>query len=134
MQELIEVFESRDMSITDFYMHFLKERSNYLKKEKEYLNPIIKTNEFKINQSEYSVEHNGIKTILPKKEFLLFKYFMNNKNKIIDKSKILSDVWEEDVVVGHRTVDVHICKIRQKINNAPIVSRKKIGYIWEEKI
>lgn len=133
MQELIDVFESREMSITDFYMHFLKERNNYLQKEKEYLTPTNKTEVFKINQSDYSVEHNGIKTVLPKKEFLLFKYFINNKNKILDKKKILAEVWEEDVVVGDRTVDVHICKIKQKFNNAPIVSRKRVGYIWEEK-
>jgi len=133
MQELINIFESREMSVTEFYMHFLKERNNYLQKEKDYFNPIEKTNKFKVYPNEHSVEYNGNKIILPKKEFLLFKYLMDNKNKILDKKKILAEVWEEDVVVGDRTVDVHICKIKQKFNNAPIVSRKRVGYIWEEK-
>jgi DNA-binding response OmpR family regulator len=136
IQELIEVFESREMSITDFYLHFLKERDSYLKKEKDYIDKLTNKNEstsgYKIHESEYSVEYDGDKTILPRKEFLLIKYLIENKNKLVKRSKILSDIWGDDIIVEPRTVDVHICKIKQKFNHIPIISRKGIGYIWSE--
>lgn len=136
LQELIDVFENREMSITDFYMHFLKERHNYLEKEKKYIddlvNPKSDENTFNVYPEEFSIENAGKKITLPRKEFLLVKYFIENKNKVLRRSKILSEIWGDDIIVGERTVDVHIRKIKQKFSNAPIVTQKCVGYMWKE--
>lgn len=136
IEELIEVFEDRDMSITEFYLHFLKNRSKYLSKERRYVewmtNPNEREPKYKLDENEYTVEYLGEKKVLPRKEFNLLKLFLENKNKVISRDDILACVWEPEVIVIDRTIDVHLCKIKQKFPNIPIVNRKRVGYIWEE--
>jgi hypothetical protein len=84
-----------------------------------------------IFQDEHAVQHrDGKKITLPKKEFLIIKYFMDNKHRIVSRDELLRKVWEDGVVVGDRTVDVHIRKIRSKFPDMPIVTRKCCGYMW----
>jgi hypothetical protein len=69
---------------------------------------------------------------MPKKQLLVLRYLLNNPHKCISRKEFLRNCWEEDVLVGDRTVDVHICKIRKilkgKIN---IYSHKCFGYRWK---
>jgi two-component system alkaline phosphatase synthesis response regulator PhoP len=69
---------------------------------------------------------------LPKKEFLIVHYLMENKNKVINRERILNKVWEQDVVVIDRTIDVHIRRIRNKFPTIPITTIKGVGYTWKE--
>jgi DNA-binding response OmpR family regulator len=79
------------------------------------------------------VEYRSEKIKLPNKEFLLLKFLIQNKNRILTRQEILDSVWGTDVIVEHRTVDVHLSKIKKKIPTNSIISKKYIGYAWEEK-
>lgn len=85
-----------------------------------------------IKFDEWVVIKDGQKTHLPKKEFLMLVYFINNKNRIIGRQELLNRVWEYGVVVGDRTIDVHIRKIRRKFPTLPIVTKKCNGYMWRD--
>lgn len=74
----------------------------------------------------------GVSITLPRKEFDLMYYLIKNKNRVVSRSEILSNIWERGVMVGHRTIDVHVAKINRKIANKYIQSRKCFGYIWRE--
>ena len=96
-------------------------------------NSVIESMGFKINGSNYIVEHNGVKTKLPKKQFLLLRMLMFNKNKIMRRHQILNEVWGSDIIVGDRTIDVHIRKIRETLPGNYLITKKTIGYGWFEK-
>lgn len=70
---------------------------------------------------------------LPKKEFLLIHYLMENKNKVLNRDKILNKIWEDDVIVINRTIDVHIRRIRNRFPTIPIKTIKGVGYTWSDK-
>lgn len=70
---------------------------------------------------------------LPKKEFMILYYLMFNKNKVINRDKLINDLWGSDVIVINRTIDVHIRKIRKKLIENNIKTFKGVGYGWIEK-
>jgi two-component system alkaline phosphatase synthesis response regulator PhoP len=88
--------------------------------------------DFSINQESYVVVHKGVEIILPKKEFELLNLLYSKKGKVFTRDEILSKVWGNDVVVGDRTIDVHIRKLREKLGNERIKTLKGIGYKLEE--
>lgn len=135
IQQLNEVFEQRDMTIMGFYMHFLLERNNYLKKELDCIeNRELKTFcNYKIYADEHAIEYNGKKITIPNKEFLIAKYLSENKNRIVHREELLLKVWGNEVIVLDRTIDVHMAKIRKRFTGIPIVTKKTVGYMWEEK-
>ena len=73
---------------------------------------------------------NGEKVRVPQKVFNLLYYFIENKNKAISRHNLLRDIWGTDVVVSHRTIDVHVCKIRNL--GLPFIKTLKAAYVWEE--
>lgn len=81
-----------------------------------------------IDKTSYSVMINGKKIILPKKEFDLLFLLASKPDTIFNREKILSNVWGDDVIVGDRTIDVHIRKIREKIGENLINTIKGVGY------
>ena len=85
----------------------------------------------KIDRNRYTVEKDGIEIILPKKEFNLLLTLAKNPDKVFSRDEIYSKVWGNEVVVGDRTIDVHIRKLRQKIGNTYITTLKGIGYKFE---
>lgn len=100
--------------------------------------------EFKINHyDEQPVEFSGMilipktheviyddkRYILPKKQFKILQYLMMNHGKCISRDAIFAHCWEKDVIVGERTIDVHICKIKKIFNkNISIYTQKGVGY------
>lgn len=82
----------------------------------------------KIDRDEYVVYKEGIKIILPKKEFELFSLLTSKPGKVFKRETILDTVWGNDVVVGGRTIDVHIRKLREKIGNDYFKTVKGVGY------
>lgn len=81
-----------------------------------------------INTDEYSVVKNGIEMNLPKKEFELFSLLASKPGKVFKREVILDNVWGNDVVVGGRTIDVHIRKLREKIGEDYFQTVKGVGY------
>ncbi|GAB4375951.1 MAG: response regulator transcription factor [Salibacteraceae bacterium] len=94
----------------------------------------IKTevNSLKIDRDRYVVIKDGKELNLPKKEFELLALLISVPGKVFTRENILSTVWGEDVVVGDRTIDVHIRKLREKIGSNHIRTIKGVGYKFEE--
>jgi two-component system, OmpR family, alkaline phosphatase synthesis response regulator PhoP len=85
-----------------------------------------------IDRERYLVIKNGEKIVLPKKEFELLFLLTSKPNKVFTREEIFSRVWGNDVVVGDRTIDVHIRKLREKLGSDRIQTVKGIGYKFEE--
>ena len=89
---------------------------------------IIDTCTVKINRENYTVEKNGDTFHLPRKEFELLALLISQPNFVFKRIVILEKVWGTDIVVGDRTIDVHIRKLREKIGAQYITTIKGIGY------
>jgi two-component system alkaline phosphatase synthesis response regulator PhoP len=85
----------------------------------------------KINKESYTVSVAGEELSLPKKEFELLSLLASKPGKVFSREDILHKIWGEDVVVGDRTIDVHIRKLRQKLGEEKIKTLKGIGYKFE---
>ncbi len=81
-----------------------------------------------INRDRYLVEKDGKEIHLPRKEFELLALLASKPNHVFERDFILDTVWGTDIVVGDRTIDVHIRKLREKIGNDSIKTVKGIGY------
>ena len=89
---------------------------------------IIQINDLIIDRSKYSVNLKGIELNLPRKEFELLYLLVSSPNTVFTREKILDVVWGSDVIVGDRTIDVHIRKIREKIGASSFKTIKGVGY------
>ena len=81
-----------------------------------------------INRDEYVVFKDDKKIILPRKEFELFSLLTSKPGKVFKRETILDTVWGNEVVVGGRTIDVHIRKLREKIGDNYFKTVKGVGY------
>ena len=92
--------------------------------------------ELEINTSTYIAQLNGEELHLPRKEFELLAFFMSQPNIIFRRGDLLSGIWEEDVFVVDRTIDVHINRIRSKLGSYKnwIETVKGIGYRFRPKL
>ena len=84
--------------------------------------------EIKINRKTYSVYKDGKSIILPRKEFELFYLLASEPGKVFTRDEIMSKVWGLDVIVGDRTIDVHIRKLREKVGSLYFKTVKGVGY------
>ena len=89
---------------------------------------ILYFNNLIINRIEYTITINGDEILLPKKEFELLSLLASLPNKVFKREEILEKVWGNDVVVGGRTIDVHIRKLREKIGDEYFKTVKGVGY------
>ncbi|GGE36939.1 response regulator transcription factor [Psychroflexus planctonicus] len=81
-----------------------------------------------IDKHEYKIIINEEELSLPRKEFELLALLTSDPNKVFKRDEILQHVWGEDVVVGGRTIDVHIRKLREKLGNHFFKTVKGVGY------
>lgn len=89
---------------------------------------IIKHKHLEINKELYLVTIGNTKTELPKKEFELLYLLLSKPGKVFKREDILDIVWGNDVLIGDRTIDVHIRKLREKIGDEIIKTVKGVGY------
>ncbi|MCK5823106.1 MAG: response regulator transcription factor [Bacteroidales bacterium] len=89
---------------------------------------IIKNGNILIDKNNYKVTVNNEIVNLTKKEFYLLLLLISKPEKVFTRDEIFSSVWGENVVVGDRTIDVHIKKLREKIGDEHIVTIKGFGY------
>jgi len=89
---------------------------------------IIKQSDLTIDKEKYQVKKGEKELILPKKEFELLLLLISKPDKVFTRDEIFSRVWGEDIVVGDRTIDVHIRKLREKIGGEHIKTIKGVGY------
>jgi two-component system alkaline phosphatase synthesis response regulator PhoP len=81
-----------------------------------------------INREEYKIINNGKEVILPRKEFELFYLLATKPGKVFTREEILDKVWGNEVIVGGRTIDVHIRKLREKMGDDFFKTIKGVGY------
>ncbi|MCK9399408.1 MAG: response regulator transcription factor [Bacteroidales bacterium] len=89
-------------------------------------------NEFIIDRERYVVIKDGQEYNLPRKEFELLRLLASKPNRVFTREEILSTIWGSDVIVGDRTIDVHIRKIREKLETPNIKTIKGVGYKFED--
>jgi len=97
-------------------------------KENESSSNIVKIGNLIINRDEYKIINNEEEIILPRKEFELLSLLASKPGKVFKREEILDNVWGNDVVVGGRTIDVHIRKLREKIGDESFKTVKGVGY------
>ena len=81
-----------------------------------------------IDRDEYKIIRQEEEIFLPRKEFGLIYLLASKINKVIKREEILENIWGSGVVVGDRTIDVHVRKLREKIGNNYLKTVKGIGY------
>ncbi|MBT8264566.1 MAG: response regulator transcription factor [Eudoraea sp.] len=99
-----------------------------LKEQDEQPDDIKKVGNIIINREEYKVVNDGKEIILPRKEFELLSLLTSKPDKVFKREVILDKVWGQEVVVGGRTIDVHIRKLREKIGDHHFKTVKGVGY------
>ena len=91
-------------------------------------NTIIEKSDLTIDKDKYIVTKEGEELILPKKEFELLLLLISKPDKVFTRDEIFYSVWGDNVVVGDRTIDVHVRKLREKIGDHHIQTVKGVGY------
>lgn len=100
-------------------------------KEEETSSENLNVGGIEINREEYKINKEGEEIILPRKEFELFYLLASKPGKVFKREEILDKVWGNEVVVGGRTIDVHIRKLREKIGEDLFKTIKGVGYKFE---
>lgn len=97
------------------------------KEEENGLGSIVKVGEIIINRDEYKIIRK-VRNYLPRKEFELLSLLASRPGKVFKREEILDKVWGNEVIVGGRTIDVHIRKLREKIGDDHFKTVKGVGY------
>jgi hypothetical protein len=92
--------------------------------------PDLESNGIVLSPEKHLIYIEGNKKLVPKRVFDLLYYLIENKNKVSTREIILRDVWGTEVCVNHRTIDVHIRKIRAL--GVPFIKTLKQAYMWCE--
>jgi len=92
------------------------------------INETVKIGNLVINRDEYKIILKGEEIILPRKEFELLSLLTSKPGKVFKRDEILDKVWGNEVIVGGRTIDVHIRKLREKIGDKSFKTVKGVGY------
>ena len=102
-----------------------------INKKNEEIN-VIDLGEIKIDRNSYLVYIKNQEIALPRKEFELFYLLASKPGKVFTRDEIMGKVWGSEVVVGDRTIDVHIRKLREKIGDLYFKTVKGIGYKFNQ--
>jgi two-component system alkaline phosphatase synthesis response regulator PhoP len=92
---------------------------------------IFEAGDLKINKENYMVYRQDQEIQLARKEFELLSLLASRPHKVFTREDIMSQVWDDDVIVGERTIDVHIRKIREKTGTDHIKTIKGVGYKFD---
>ena len=92
---------------------------------------VLRVGTIEINREEYKIVMEDREIVLPRKEFELFYLLASKPGKVFKREEILDKVWGNEVVVGGRTIDVHIRKLREKIGDEIFKTIKGVGYKLE---
>lgn len=84
-----------------------------------------------VDREKYIIIKNGEEITFPRKEFELLSLLTSKPNKVFTREEIFEQVWGDDVIVGDRTIDVHIRRIREKLDDDHITTIKGVGYKYE---
>jgi len=92
---------------------------------------LVKIGNLEIDREKYTVTYNGTELTFPRKEFELLSLLISKPGKVFTREEIMTRVWGDDIIVGDRTIDVHIRKIREKLGDESIKTIKGVGYKYD---
>jgi len=95
------------------------------------LESVIEVSDLNIDKEKYQVTKEGERIELPRKEFELLSLLASRPGKVFNRDEILDKIWGSEVIVGGRTIDVHVRKLREKIGEGYIKTVKGVGYKFE---
>jgi len=110
---------------------FISKVNSLFRRIKKTESKSISVNGLVIDPEKFLVSYNGKEFTLAKKEFELLYMLASKPGRVFLRNEILSQVWGAEVIVGDRTIDVHIRKIRQKLDLDCITTVKGVGYKFE---
>ena len=93
--------------------------------------PVEETPSITIDSARHTVQIGSTELTLPRKEFALLELLASRPDELITREEIYTKIWGQEVVVGDRTIDVHIRKLRQKIGDEHIRTIKGVGYLFK---
>ena len=91
----------------------------------------VKIGNLEIDREKYSVTYENQQLTFPRKEFELLSLLISKPGKVFTREEIMTRVWGDDIIVGDRTIDVHIRKIREKLGDESIKTIKGVGYKFD---
>lgn len=100
-------------------------------KDKSNTQSLLQFKNLAIDREAYKIILNGNEIVLPRKEFELLYLLASKPEKVFGREKIMEKVWGNEVVVGDRTIDVHIRKLREKIGDHFFKTIKGVGYMFK---
>ena len=103
-----------------------RDRTNNNNEEQQSM--IIEQDDIILDREKYIVMKKGKKLSFPKKEFELLALLISRPERVFSRNEIFSKIWGDDVIVGDRTIDVHIRKLREKVGEKHIQTVKGVGY------
>jgi len=92
---------------------------------------IVSDGDISVDLDTFLLSYNGESKIVPRKILQMIHLFISNKGRVLSRKKILDSIWGTDIIVGERTIDVHIRKIKIALFEDCIESYKGIGYKWK---
>ena len=101
---------------------------------KESKSTFLDVGNIQIDRERYLIIFNGKEMAVPRKEFELLYLLASKPGKVFKRDEILNEIWGRDIIVGDRTIDVHIRKLREKLGEELIKTVKGIGYKFEEQL
>jgi two-component system alkaline phosphatase synthesis response regulator PhoP len=91
----------------------------------------MKVGDIEVDREKYAVYNKGDQIVLPRKEFELLSLLISKPGRVFTREEIMSKVWGNDTIVGDRTIDVHIRKLREKLGEVYFKTVKGVGYKFE---
>lgn len=110
---------------------FVSKVNALFRRVKKHENKTLHIGSLAIDPEKFVINYEGKEIILAKKEFELLYLLASKPGRVFLRNEILGQVWGNDVIVGDRTIDVHIRKIRQKLGVDCITTVKGVGYKFE---
>jgi len=92
---------------------------------------LVRIGDLEIDREKYTVTYNNQQLVFPRKEFELLSLLISKPGKVFGRDEIMTRVWGDDIIVGDRTIDVHIRKIREKLGDESIKTIKGVGYKFD---
>ena len=92
---------------------------------------LVRIGDLEIDREKYTVTYNQQQLVFPRKEFELLSLLISKPGKVFGREEIMTRVWGDDIIVGDRTIDVHIRKIREKLGDDSIKTIKGVGYKFD---
>src|SRR5688572_2039172 len=92
---------------------------------------LVRIGDLEIDREKYTVTYNKQQLVFPRKEFELLSLLISKPGKVFGRDEIMTRVWGDDIIVGDRTIDVHIRKIREKLGDDSIKTIKGVGYKFD---